>query len=140
MPRRRKARVKREFRGNKSARVYTAPFSELEDDDCGRTDEESLDGSTGRLRKGLSVSDSATFPEPSPVGRMAEDGVSGRRARKKARKRRRRSKRRRSSSPEPTKQVEKVRAKQLRLDASITRTKSCRISWTLCLPPLERIR
>ena len=55
-PRRRKARVKREFRGNKSARVYTAPFSELEDDDCGRTDEESLDGSTGRLRKGLSVS------------------------------------------------------------------------------------
>ena len=28
--RRRKARVKREFRGNKSARVYTAPFSELE--------------------------------------------------------------------------------------------------------------
>ena len=25
------------------------------------------------MRKGLSVSDSATFPEPSPVGRMAED-------------------------------------------------------------------
>ena len=82
MPRRRKARVKREFRGNKRARVYTAPFSELEDDDCGRTDEESLDASTGRLREGLSVSDSVTFPEPSPVGRMAEDGVSGRRASK----------------------------------------------------------